>query len=439
MAKKSFDGTNKASVTSSNRVNYAKANAKIKSRKELRAKILASADPESVASLAIDKYIVDIEGNAAQLTAEEWHNRRYGNRALGTLGTIGASSSSHVMGCCPYNSGCTNVDLYHEILGDTPAYEEPVDPGRQHIFDVGHAAEAWLQKKMQELYPGCNVYIDTRIYRDPKRPWMTANLDFMMQLSDGAWVHGEFKTTNPFSAYDAYANNGIPPQYKTQLIQCQHLLNVDESRLICAVMKPTIEKVPSEQLFDPRFDFSKFVDSIITRTYIRDLDDEANQMHAMDDFWFNHVLPEIEPQIVGTAKQVNAAIKKWTGESDTSLPPVDLPDSFADKCQKVYEAQERVNSINKELRDAKAEVERLGMELKQRLGKATEGECDSLVYQNHYYRVNYTPTKGRVSFKGDLLKAANLKEYNDLVDKGYIIPAKKEAGRSFSVDLVERK
>ena len=436
----SFDGTNKGSGISVTNVDYAAENKKVASRQDLRDNIIMIANPESVKALDINNYKIGVEGDAADMTKEQWHNRRYGNRALKRLGTIGASASSHVMGCCPYNSSCTNFDLYHEVLGDTPAVPDEEDSKRQHIFDVGHGAEEWLQKKMQEMYPYSKVIVDTRIYNDPKRPWMTANLDFMMQLSDGGWIHGEFKTTNVFAnPREAYGPDNaprIPPQYQTQLIQCQHLLNVDESRLVCAVMKPSIEKVPSEVLLNPsaypKFNFEDFVVDVIVRPYFRDLDIEKKQMDAMDDFWYGHVLPEIEPTIVGNSAQVNAAIRRWKGYAKQKTP-IMLPTELASQCAAVCLAQNEVIKLNKKLKMAQKAEDAATALLKQVLGTVQIAECHDAA---NAYRVEFEPTKGRVSFKGDKLKYENPNLYDELVDKGYVIPAKKEAGRTFSVSLL---
>lgn len=435
-----FDGTVKAGNERVDKThNYASENAEIKSRTELREGIMDCASDEAIEYLS--PYLGNISGptvecDAEDLTPDDWQRRRRGDRTTGRKGTIGASASSHVMGTCPYSGPCTNLDLYHQILGDEIPDKEDDDASRQIFFDLGHFAEGWLQEWVEKNYPGHRVVIDTRIFCDQNRSWMTANLDFMLQKPDGSWVHGEFKTTNSMSAKTAYANGAIPPQYVTQLIQCQHLLNVDESLLVCAVLTQNAYALKKEDMNNPAFNFGNFVERVICRTYIRDLDAEMNQIKAMDDFWVNHILPEIPPKPNSKSSANNiAAVNRWIGVANPKAPVLKLPKNYVERCEEVVEAQNEVQRLKKLLAAAESRVDELSIPLMTIMDESVKGSC--MAEDGTMYRIDYKGTPGRDSFDLKLLKANRPTLYKELLDAGYVKLGKKQSSRKLKISIAE--
>lgn len=429
-----YDGTGKGEVRNLNvSTDYQWENLHVASRMRLRDAIIEKASEEAIAYLKLDEHITTIECDARELTPSQWQARRSGNKATGRLGTVGASTSGAILGVSPYIGG-TKLDAYHKIVGTPEEVPDAEDPARQHIFDVGHLAENYLQKLMESYYPGCEIWVDSRIYCHPDKSWMTSNLDFMLKNSDGGWIHGEFKTTNPFSAKE-WDNGQIPPQYKSQIIQNQHVLNVDESRIVCAVLSPTIAKVPVEQLANPNFDFGKFVEKIIIRNYVRDLDEEYEQMKLMDDFWYNNVLPEIEPALAGSEAQIEAAIRKWRGygKANTSIS---IESGLSSLCDELVKKQERIKELKTEIKRLEKDVESSSAPLKLMMGSNVLGLCADDDDPDIVYRVEYKPVKGRDSFKASALKGDDPELYESLIQRGYLTPAKAESSRSFSVKLI---
>lgn len=440
-----FDGSGKNELMNlSVAIDYQKENEKIPSAVKLRDSIKSIASPWAISKTKIDEHVAAIQCDARELTHAQWLANRTGNLATGRLGTIGASSACQVpqhddpkVGSRRPSSyiGGTPLDLYCKVRGEVPAVPEEEDAARELIFAIGHAAEAYLQTWLQKQYPGSKIYTDTRIYRDNDRHQMTGNMDFIMEMSDGRYIHGEFKTTSMFNS-DEWKDGRIPAHYIAQLIHNQHLLNLDESRIVCMVLKPSIYKVSVSDLKNPNFNFDNFISDIVIRSYIRDLDAEADYLEDFDAFWYNNILPGIEPPLSGTPDQITAAISKWKGQADKKATPVALDSEMLQDLKHLYEKAVKLAALNEEVKKIKNDIESQSAAIKQALGTSIVGLCPDEDDPGVVYRVDYKPTKGRDSFKAAIVKDEDPDLYKALVEKGYLVPAKAESGRSFSVKLI---
>lgn len=311
-----FDGSNKGDVGCGQNIAYHLATSP--DYENLKSKIMAKASPEAIAYLDPLNYqgpkvIVD----ASMLTPEEWQAMR--------KNSIGSSAASHVFGDSPY-PGCTNLDLYNEKVGVPPTVVESEEDRvrKELLFDYGHRMEGYLQKYTQLHWPRGQLIIDTNVYADPQRPFLTANLDGMLRLSTGEYVHIEYKTTSEFGD-DAYKNGAIPPHYKRQLIQCQHIMGVWKSYLIVALSR----------------------DKILVRSYERDLDEEMEQIIEEEDFWVNHVLARIPPEPKGPVDNIVTCIKKY---EQNNGPVVNLDPMLCQQLQEAAQYEAQMASLRKELK-----------------------------------------------------------------------------------------
>lgn len=329
----SFDGSSKGFAGIGQNINYHEA-IETPHMKHVIEQAMRNASPEAIAFLDPLHPKKPDRIDASGLTEEEWKRRR--------VRSIGSSAASHVFGECPY-PGTTNLDLYYEKTGQVPPPTKleaelaelcdkyGIDPSmpdskkRQWYFDFGHIAEDIMHRYCEYLWPGHELIVDTNIYSSPARPFLTANLDRMMKLRDGSYIHVEFKTAsaenkdgwrkpvldpNTGEYFEEWA---IPQHYKRQLIQCQHIMGVWESVLVV--------------MFDR--------DNIIPITYYRDLDEEMYQVKVCEDFWMNHVLTRVPPDLLlGDPKNLASCIRRYSGEADAALQTVSLPREFLEAVKK---------------------------------------------------------------------------------------------------------
>lgn len=317
----SFDGTSKSVGGKGQSIKYFEPTSP--RLDALKQQVISNASPEAIRFIdPLNCKAPTVVVDASTLTDIEWQKIRENS--------IGSSAVSNVFGDCPYPN-CTNLDLYYSKIGQKPMITDD-DDDRDLLFLYGHLMEEFLHLYTRKKFRTSELIIDTNIYSDPLRPYITANLDGMMRRSDGTYVHIEYKTSSEFNE-DAFANGAIPPYYKRQLIQCQHILEVWESYLIVA--------------------FSR--DNIIVRRYVRDLDEEMEQLIGVDDFWNNHVLPQIPPIPVGPSANVLASICKYSGYGNSSIPELSLS-AFQ------YDAVEKLENVIGNIRVLDAQKKRLQAE-----------------------------------------------------------------------------
>lgn len=407
----SFDGSSKGFAGIGQNINYHEA-IETPHMKHVIEQAMRNASPEAIAFLDPLHPKKPDRIDASGLTEEEWKRRR--------VRSIGSSAASHVFGECPY-PGTTNLDLYYEKTGQVPPPTKleaelaelcdkyGIDPSmpdskkRQWHFDFGHIAEDIMHRYCEYLWPGHELIVDTNIYSSPARPFLTANLDRMMKLRDGSYIHVEFKTAsaenkdgwrkpvldpNTGEYFEEWA---IPQHYKRQLIQCQHIMGVWESVLVV--------------MFDR--------DNIIPITYYRDLDEEMYQVKVCEDFWMNHVLTRVPPDLLlGDPKNLASCIRRYSGEADAALQTVSLPREFLEDVKKIEGinsllSQER--SLVRELEEEQAEamlplIEALGRHYTARVTDGKEA-----------YSLSYKPRRGQRKIDFEQLRLNHPEIYAEYV------------------------
>lgn len=264
--------------------------------------------------------------------------------------------------------------------------------------------EEFLHLVTKQKFPGAKLIIDTNTYAAPKMPFLTANLDAMMQLSDGSYIHVEYKTTSEFGE-DAYANGAIPRHYKRQLIQCQHIMGVYVSYLIVA--------------------FSR--DNVIVRKYVRDLDEEYEQVIAAKDFWTRNVLAGIEPQPLGPAANVLDTVKKFSGYADKGIPEMKLDRSLWETINRFSSISKEIANTNAQLKILQKQKEELMVPLAIAMGQATKAYIDD---GQDAYEVTFAPRAGARKCDFEKLELHHPDIYAQYVSK------KEEGSRPMSIKSV---
>lgn len=394
-----FDGSVKSKVGCARDIKYHEATST--NLETVKAKIMSEASPEAIAYLDPLNYSGPaVICDASSLSLEQWQDMR--------KDSLGSSAAGQVFGECPYPN-CTNLDLYYQKTGMMPVI--PEDPKaakkRELLFLHGHLMEEYLHAVTRSMYPNSKLIIDTNIYADPVRPFLTANLDAMMLRSDNTWIHIEYKNTNEFGD-DAYANNSIPAHYKRQLIQCQHIMGVWISYLIVACSR----------------------DKIIIRKYLRDLDAELDTIVGLEEFWVRNVLARIQPPLAGPSENLIQTIRRYSGYADKQIPEVLLPVQIMDNVVEYHK-------YARELEAAKQQVERItklrddaSVDIIAAMQQATRGYVND---GKRAFQIKYTPKAGRRSIDWEQFQH----EQPALYDK-YVVK-KEEGSRTMSVNEVNVK
>lgn len=139
----------------------------------------------------------------ADLSEEDWLDyRRRG---------IGGSDVSAIFGTSPFR---TARDLYYDKLNIASVED---DEGNWVAMEMGHLLEP-LVAKIFERKTGYRVYQIKKMFQHPQYPWMLADVDYFVELSDGTTAILEIKTTN-YNARDNWWMNGketVPVYYESQ-------------------------------------------------------------------------------------------------------------------------------------------------------------------------------------------------------------------------------
>lgn len=395
---KSFDGSKKSIVGKGQNIAYWECNTPF--IEEVKQKAIFFACQQALEYIDPLNYkCPEIIQDASEMSAEEWQEIR--------KKSIGSSEVAKIFGDSPYS---TNLDLYYEKTGCEIVLEDSIveKERKERLFLYGHLMEDYLHLITEQLFPNAKVVIDTNIYASPKQKYMTVNLDRMMQLEDGSWVHVEYKTASEFSESD-WIDNQIPQHYKRQLIQCQHIMGVWVSYIIVL--------------------FSR--DKYLVRKYERDLTAEYEQIQEVSKFWNNHIVKQIPPDPKGDATKLLHCHKKYHGNGNSSLPKKELGQNLLDVAQEIYEVSEQISVLNSEIKKLKALKEKLMLPIVEELGECCFGEI--AIDENSIFEVKYTPTASRKSVDYEKLSLNYPEIYNSYVS------VKTDGTRSFSLKLKNLK
>src|SRR5699024_2519248 len=254
-----------------------------------------------------------------EMTRKEWLKER-------TKG-IGGSDSSAILGFNPWKSP---FELYIEKTSD-------------HVEEIDNEAIHWgnvLEDVVAQEFTrrtGKKVRRRNQMFRHKEHDFMIANIDRDV-VGERALL--ECKTTNAFNA-DAWEGDQIPPAYMCQL---QHYMAVlDYEKAYIAVL----------------IGGQKYVWKEIER------DDEFIELMIQHekDFWENHVLAGVPPEIDGS-KSASELLNAMYPEDNGEIITLD------DDAEMLIEAIENIKAEVKEKRELQKEYEN---KLKLMIGDARTG------------------------------------------------------------------
>lgn len=287
-----------------------------------------------------------------EMTRQEWlWNRKKG---------IGGSDASAVLGFNPWKSA---FELYIEKTSD-------------EVREIDNEAIHWgnvLENVVAEEFTrrtGKKVRRRNQTFVHPEYDFMIANIDRDV-VGEKALL--ECKTTNAFNV-DAWEGEHIPPAYICQL---QHYMAVlDYEKAYIAVL----------------IGGQKFVWKEVER------DDEFIELmiQAEKDFWENHVMKGVPPEIDGTPSATELLNKMYPEDNGETVM------LESDKAETLIEA---IESIKAEIKEKQALQKEYENKLKLMIGDAQTGVTPR-------YEVNYK-TYERNSIDTKALK----KELPDIAEK----------------------
>lgn len=263
--------------------------------------------------------------STANLSREQWlEERRKG---------IGGSDAAAVAGLSPWKSP---VEVWLEKTGQV----EPEEPGEAAYW--GTVLEDVVAREFS-IRTGLKVRRRNAILQHPRYPWMLANVD---RFVVGENVGLECKTTSAYNAKE-WEGEEIPAQY---ILQVQHYMAVTGAySWWLAVL-----------IGGNRFIYKKIG---------RD-DELIEQLIEIEkDFWENHVLANVPPELDGSPASTELVKKLYP---QATLPSVDLPS----QAKELIEELENVKADIKILEEQKNECEN---KLKQLLGEHEAGRIDDMI------------------------------------------------------------
>lgn len=208
---------------------------------------------------------------------------------------IGGSDIAAILGLDPY--GKTPLKVYMAKRGEL---QGQMDPEKELFLKRRKRWEGPVLEMLKEEYGG-NIVAFNQRYVDDEFPFMAAEIDFEWADENGELQNGEIKTVSPFafmSSGGGWGDQGtdeIPINY---LCQVMYGLGIKKrQRCVLAAMVGLDNMVFYQIEADPEL--------------------IADIRKKVADFWFNHVVPGVEPDPI-TMSDVTLAMRKFSGK------PVDL-------------------------------------------------------------------------------------------------------------------
>lgn len=264
--------------------------------------------------------LVDVKN----LTHDEWLNMRSKG--------IGGSDVGAICGLSKYRSPYA---VYLSKIGELP--KEP----ESNAAHFGTILEETVAREFTRQ-TGKKVKRNNKMLIHKEYPFMLANLDRMV-IGEKAFL--ECKTTSAYNS-DLWEGDKIPEGYMLQIQHYMEVLNYDYCYIACLIG-------------GQRFVWKKI---------LRDPELIKTMIAIEKDFWENHVLKRIPPELDG-------------GEADAEILSKLYPESKEEEIALPYAAAEMIAKY-KELKDKKAELEEdlrnCENYLKDLLGENESGYIDDL-------------------------------------------------------------
>lgn len=303
---------------------------------------------------------VDMDGKTV-LSDEEQNVRR--------LTHIGGSDVPSIFGASRFVS---DVELYFKKTGVSPKFET-VDSTKEVILAYGHACEDICAKAWQLKYPELDIRADEHVYNHPRLTYLSANLDRMIKLSDGGWAIGEIKCPVVYQTINSWYSGTekvVPIEYELQARLYMAIMGVWRARF--AVMYSPVK--------------------ILYREIYRDLDKEADILGKCQDFWENHVLTKIPPE-VADGRNAELALKAFGQYSDQVTKSIRLPLSTEGNAKEIIELKKKICAMRKEIKTIEERISFLSVRIAECMNGSEKAYIDAS--DGKTYEISFELQTGR--------------------------------------------
>ena len=262
-----------------------------------------------------------------KLTRPEWLDyRRRG---------IGGSDAAAVLGISPF---WTARDLYYDKVGIVSAAD---DRENWVALEVGTLLEP-LVARIFAKKTGLKVYQRKCIFQHPLYPWMLADLDYLVELTDGKTAILEVKTTN-YNAKGKWWRNGdeaVPVYYESQGRHYMAVMNLDRVYYCCL--------------------YGNSEDEVLIRHIDRDMDYELELISLEHDFWENNILSKSPPPYLeDNGDLILESLRRTLGQPSPGAEPVSLTQTQSDRVIRYLELQEEKRRCDADTKVVENEMKRL--------------------------------------------------------------------------------
>lgn len=247
--------------------------------------------------------------------------------------SIGGSDCGAILGFNKYESP---LSLYSKKIGEI----EQDDISDKLPVKFGNYMEDLVAQIFEEE-TGKKVRNHNYMMYHPEYDFMSANIDKAV-IGENAIL--ECKTASEFKKKD-WINDNIPPSY---MAQCYHYM------LVTGVERIYIAVVFGNSTF--HWDYVDYDEDVIESIKQKEI-----------EFWNEHVLKGIPPEIDGSEATANALDKMWKETKDDEIV-------FDDKAKALFKAW---NSIKSQIKELQADERKIKNEFKSLMGENEVGKSDS--------------------------------------------------------------
>lgn len=294
----------------------------------------------------------------AEKDREAWEKLR--------MNGIGGSDVSIILDLNPWQKP---YSLYCEKVG----LVEPEDLSGNEAVEWGTELEPVVAKKFCEK-TGKKVKRCGTVY-NPDAPWQMANFD---RLIVGEDVGLECKTANAFKK-DEWEGDNVPDAYYCQVQWYMHLSGFSSWWIACLIGGNHFEykEIPRNDLFIEQM------------------------VKAVTDFWENHVLAHVPPDVDGSKSTTEAIKKVFNSTNETTI---DLPSEAETWLNRYDELKALEKTVAEQKQDCENHL------------KVLLGENEAGLFKDR--KVTWKMQKGRITIDSKKLKKKWLDAYVDCAKQG---------------------
>lgn len=317
--------------------------------------------------------------DTSALTRDEWLTyRRKG---------IGGSDVAAMLGISPFR---TARDLYFDKLG----FSIEDDEENWVILEMGRLLEPLVAEVFAKK-TGLRVYQRKVMFQHSQYPWMLADLDYLVCLSDGSTAILECKTSTS-NAGDHWTYNGkdiVPVYYESQGRHYMAVMNIDRV-YFCCLFTDTREAV--------------------IRVIERDMAYEDELIMLEQIFWQDNVLAKTPPPYTEDGDLVLKSLQRLYGSADKDAPPVTITSAQFMKVKRYLQLQEAKTAHDAAGKELENEMKRLKAAIVEDMGTSCKAVYDD---KESSYTITFNPVYQRTISKDRLerLKVMHPDIYDEYV------------------------